>query len=281
MSLDEKQLKEKMEMILDFMVENKLISQTACDQMKDEMKQEDSTLGTMIKDMASSGIEKEDICNEQFQKKLMGTLVSHSLGMKDAATLGITMLTTALELKDKESKSLEETLSDPKLTKELDKMQSLHVLVSNKLIMENLHPSPKPTPEAKAKADKTLENKLGNNKEEKEKIQKLSKEIERQAAEARRNAYGGDDPTITGEVQSVVQVIITEIADWFEPPADPNAQSARVKEASITSPEINPQDSAKKSGVELASELLSPLAETLTDELDAADRRPKPQMHHQ
>lgn len=299
MSVNEQKLREKLDMILDFMKDNKLISEKACEDMKTE--KEGGFLDTLVKDLSNSGMEDKDIRDEHFQKKLMGTLVSHSLGMNEAVKMGMDVLTTALTLKNpkdttKDSVPFEQTLGNPEANKALDKLQAQSIILSSALNNDKLHVNPLkldgPKPDFGAIAKhmmtdfkKTMEKKFEKNETEKKEFEKLSKEIEKQLTDTLRNAYAGDDPRIAGEVTGpILGPILSVMADWIEPEANPTSVAARVMEATEDLPGNDPlgiKDKHKKSTAEQVAGILLPILECVTRELDHQDKMTPRYNHHQ
>lgn len=171
----------------------------ALDKLFDKMQK----MGITISDDAKKDLKKElvselagkfthdEIKNPHTQKKLMACVTSFVLGKKDA----FNNLVNDLKDEDKRcepDKSVEKKLIcemmlikiigfmlDPKNNKTLSP-DALNKTLDSKL--------PKPSPEEKSKKD------LQKDEEE-------VNEIKKQLDDTLRNLYGGDNPTITGEVQ--------------------------------------------------------------------------------
>lgn len=282
MNIEPDKLREKLEHILDFMVNEKLISKEASEKMKDE---KGGILDALAENLCNSGMEEKDLRDVSFQNKLMGTLVSSTLGRTADAKMGMDALANALTLKSTDSISLEESLSNPEANKILDKTQALNVVISSALNNDRLHldplkqNGPKPDFGATAKhmlADfnKNMEKKFDKNETEKKEFQELSKEMEKQLADTLRNAYGGDDPRIAGEVTGpVMGPILTVMADWIEPEANPTSVAARVMEATENSPGNDPLGvkDKHKATIDQAADILSSIGDSISAELN----RPK------
>lgn len=190
-------LKEKLEMVLDFMTEKGLITEQARDAMKKESApgKADSPLDQMVNELDKSGVESRDVYNINFQNKLMGMLSSKALGLEQVA--GVFMQ----NLKNPDLRMEE----DPKL----DKMRAQAATVSGTLAtLHKTHqhlpgaPTPNLTLLAKKMLDQykmemrpAIEKRFPDKKDEKTKeFDQLMKQAEDHLEKMLRNAFGGDDP---------------------------------------------------------------------------------------
>lgn len=189
-------LKEKLEMVLDFMTEKGLITENARDAMKKESApgKEDSPLDQMVNELDQSGVESRDVYNLNFQNKLMGMFSSKALGMEPV--VGAFM----------------ENLKNPDLRMEedpkLDKLRVQAATISGTIathVKNNQHLPGAPNPDFALLAKKMLdqykmemrpsvENRFPDKKDEKTKeLDQLMSKSEDPIEQLLRNANGGED----------------------------------------------------------------------------------------
>ncbi len=197
------ELKEKLEMMLDFMKEKGLISEQACTAIKQESApdKQDSPLDQMVNELDQAGVEHRDIYNVNLQNKLMGMFAAKAIGMEQVAGAFL------------------ENVKNPDLRMEeepkLDKMRLQAATISTTLTAlhkENKNHLDSPTPDFDLIASQminqyknemrpAIEKRFPSEKDKKlEELNELTMKMKGTLTKTLQNLFGGEDPRISGAI---------------------------------------------------------------------------------
>jgi len=198
------ELKEKLEAMLDIMVQKGLITEQACNALKKESApgKGDSPLDSMVNELDTAGVEHRDIYNPHLQNKIMGMFTAKALGLEPIANAFLQNLKNP-DLRNEETPALDKL--------RLQVVTIAATLVANQKANAHLLNTPSPDLGLLAKQmmlqykkvmQPAIEKKFGAEKDQKSKeLDELCNGMESQLIQSLRNLFGGDNPCIAGEIQ--------------------------------------------------------------------------------